>query len=208
MIFKCYKNLKIIIIILGVACFFVVPIAKANGCNYIPKESKANPQPELTPYEDCGVIEHNQLKLNKNHFDNLSFDEDGLAGVVFVPGKIFLVKKDGTARETHWIDNWADSFHQGLVRVIENRKYGFMDKELTIVIPPNYDFAFPFSNSLAMVCNKCKRVADGEHYKLVGGVWGAIDLKGNIIAPLKYDDANQVMASKEFVDFLKKNASK
>ena len=45
----------------------------------------------------------------------------------------------------------AFSFYEGLARVKENNKFGFIDKSGTYVIPPIYDFADDFSGGLALV---------------------------------------------------------
>jgi hypothetical protein len=54
------------------------------------------------------------------------------------------------------IDNWADSFHDGLVRVVRNKKYGFANRKGQIVISTNYDGALNFEKGKAKVCSRCE----------------------------------------------------
>jgi len=52
-------------------------------------------------------------------------------------------------------DNWADEFHDGLVRIVKSGKVGFANRKGDVVIPPIYDWAWPFENGVATVCNGC-----------------------------------------------------
>ena len=60
----------------------------------------------------------------------------------------------------------------------------FVDKELAEVIPPSWDFAFPFESGLAVVCNGCTPRPVGEHSEMVGGKWGYIDSQGEVVVPI------------------------
>ena len=63
-------------------------------------------------------------------------------------------------------------FAEGLMRLSDTRRWGFVDKSFRWVIRPQYDFAEEFSDGLAPV--------------QVGGKWGYIDKAGNEIVPPKY----------------------
>ena len=65
-------------------------------------------------------------------------------------------------------------------------KIGFFDKALEIVIAPQFDFAFPFSNGVSLVCNGCIKESDGEHTAMTKGFWGFIDLSGDVVVPIKH----------------------
>ena len=84
-------------------------------------------------------------------------------------------------------DNGADYFVEGLARTLQGGKVGFVNENLSVVIPPQWDFAFPFENGMAVVCNNCtsRPVGDG-HREVVGGRWGAIDAQGQVIIPVVY----------------------
>ena len=66
------------------------------------------------------------------------------------------------------MDNGPDSFHDGLVRVVRNKKYGFANRKGQLAIPPTYDGAMNFEKGKAKVCKGCEsKCAEGDcghHY--------------------------------------------
>ncbi|MFM2417135.1 MAG: hypothetical protein RL385_1858 [Pseudomonadota bacterium] len=103
--------------------------------------------------------------------------------------RLYYVNAAGILRETLVFDNGPDYFEDGLARTVEHGKVGFMDGGLHVRIAPAWDFAFPFQDGFAVVCNGCRTEADGEHSRMVGGVWGYIDKAGRIKVPLAFTDA-------------------
>lgn len=93
------------------------------------------------------------------------------------------------------IDNWADEFSEGLVRTSVANKVGFSDAQGRIVIPPIYDWASPFENGYAEVCDGCRErcatpggiveiesLSGGcDHHVMDGGKWFKIDKTGRVI---------------------------
>ncbi len=77
-------------------------------------------------------------------------------------------------------DNGPDYFKEGLSRYIDNDKVGFMNENLEIVIPAQFDWASPFDGDEARICNGCKLVSDGEHGSWMGGDWGKMNTKGEV----------------------------
>jgi len=89
------------------------------------------------------------------------------------------------------VDNWADSFHDGLVRVVRNEKYGFANRKGQFVISAKYDAAMNFENGKATVCNRCQsKYADHdcEHHVFAGGEWFQINTQGMVVAPIRSHD--------------------
>lgn len=104
---------------------------------------------------------------------------------IYSPVGIYYFSQSGKVRRTIPYDNGPDYFEEGLARTERNGKIGYFNKSLEITIEPMYDFGFPFQKGVAIVCNGCVKEKDGEHSKLVGGVWGAIASNGKIIEPLQ-----------------------
>lgn len=157
--------------------------AEAVECSYRAKTPAGNTQPELGPQGNCGeFVGQDGFWLYPDHLAKMYF-QDGRAELL-VDGKAFYIAKSGKAVRVHLFDNGADPFSQGLARTIAAGKFGFLDKSLAVVITPAYDFAFPFANNKAVVCNGCSLVAEGEHHDVRGGVWGMIDKKGATIVPI------------------------
>lgn len=87
-----------------------------------------------------------------------------------------------------WFDNGPDYYSEDLRRIIENKKYGFINKKNQIIIKPQFDWAEPFYNGYARVANNVifKRDSD-KHLLVTKGKWGLINLNGKIIVPLEYN---------------------
>ena len=113
-----------------------------------------------------------------------SYDESDLSFLMSKAG-MFYFNRSGLVRRALTYDNGPDYFSEGLARTIKNNKIGFFDKKLNVVIKPEYDFGFPFNNGKAIVCNECKKQKNGEYSTIVGGKWGIIDARGNIIVPIE-----------------------
>lgn len=114
--------------------------------------------------------------------------------------------------ESVYFDNGADYFSEGLARFLKNGKVGFHDVDGTIVIDSLYDFASPFKGGVSNVCDGCvamypenpvysalssesRDLPKKEMYKsIVGGRWGQIDIKGEIIVPLRFNSYEEMRA--------------
>ena len=95
--------------------------------------------------------------------------------------EFYYIHISGKKMLTLTYDNGADEFQDGLARTKVNGKVGFFNKNLEIVLPPVYDFAFPFHKGKAEICTGCKEKSDGEHSMLDGGRWQKIDRNGLVI---------------------------
>ena len=85
------------------------------------------------------------------------------------------------------MDNGADSFHDGLVRIVRNGKYGFANRGGEVVIPAIYDGAMNFQNGRAEVCKGCESSAtrDGKYHFFAGGEWLRINTNGTVLARIR-----------------------
>lgn len=131
----------------------------------------------------CATETKGSLKANPAALSKIKFDEEGLAGG-FVGKNCYWMKKTGELERTHCFDNGADPFQEGLVRhVSQSGKFGYMDKNLQVVIPAVYDFAQPFGGGVAMVCIACRivRAKGSEHAEVSGGNWSLIDKNGRSV---------------------------
>ncbi len=75
---------------------------------------------------------------------------------------------------------YYDYFKEGLARCIDNEKVGFINEDLEIAIPAQFDWASYFENGEAKVCNGCESVSDGEHSQMENGTWGNLDKNGAV----------------------------
>lgn len=95
---------------------------------------------------------------------------------------------NGKARDVIFFDNGPDYFKSGVARFVSsNGKTGYINEALQVVIKPVHDFASPFDEGFAYFCDGCKSESDGEHQKIVGGLWGTMAKNGKTLkGPLPY----------------------
>ncbi len=118
--------------------------------------------------------------VSKAYLKTLDFKGKELI-VIPIGKNFYYIHKSGKKMLTLTYDNGADEFQDGLARTRVNGKIGFFNRNLEMVLPPVYDFAFPFHKGKAEICTGCKEVSDGEHSMLDGGTWKKIDRNGLVI---------------------------
>ena len=87
------------------------------------------------------------------------------------------------------VDNGPDYFREQLARYRDAGKVGFFAPHGKIAVPPKYDYAMPFSEGRAAVCESCAETQEGEHRAVRGGRWGYIDRRGRLAIPLRFEEA-------------------
>jgi hypothetical protein len=139
---------------------------------------------------DCIHAGAGKLFVSEQYLHQLTFDSSGLAPIrsEAAPYGWMYVNRKGKVVITGvpTLDNWADEFHEGLVRTVKNGKVGFANRKGKLVIPPNYDWAWPFENGVAEVCNGCREECTGdcEHRIMVGGKRFQINRHGALLRQL------------------------
>lgn len=133
------------------------------------------------------------LSIAPQYLKDLEFDSHGLAAVKSPTDGWMYVNRKGRVliRGVAVMDNAADAFHDGLVRVVKDKKYGFANRSGRIVIPPVYDGAMNFENGSAKICNRCQdKCAEPacEHHFFLGGDWFFINTKGAILKRIHPDN--------------------
>jgi hypothetical protein len=161
----------------------------------------------------CAVIYPQSVQLNlfeqdglygyKNQIDQIviaakfamamDFSEKGIAAVADSSGWAYIDTQGNILIRPFIYDNGPDYFCEDLARFVENGKFGFFDESGKIVIEAQWDFAYPFKDGKAAVCNRCKMSADNEHKKISGGEWGYIDKTGKIIISIGSVKADSVL---------------
>ena len=132
----------------------------------------------------------------------LTLDEGGIPDTA--AGRLAIAKKyDG-----------ADYFHDGLLLVKLNGKYGFIDKSGNEVIPCKYDYVQGFHEGLALVKQNYKigfidktgnqvipciydvawEFLDGLTRVKQNNKWGFVDKNGKLITPVKYDNIKHIVS--------------
>ena len=114
--------------------------------------------------------------------------EPGSVQALMVEGQLLFVLASGKTAPALPFDNGPDYFVEGLARTVRDGKVGFVDEELDVVVPREWDFAFPFEGGFARVCTGCSIERDGteEHGEVRGGAWGWIDRQGRVVVPVEH----------------------
>ncbi|WP_345987823.1 WG repeat-containing protein [Chryseobacterium sp. Chry.R1] len=95
-------------------------------------------------------------------------------------------------------DNGADYFSEGVRRFVKNGKVGFVDRNGTTVIEAKHDFVSPFNYGYAAYCDGCDwEKTNDEHKAMVGGTWGVMNFKGEVIQPVA-EQTNSVEVNGKF----------
>lgn len=117
--------------------------------------------------------------------------KNGKIAFVFHQGNWACIDRDGKIlHQVMAFDNGPDPFVGGLSRMVDAGKIGFFNAEGLVVISPEFDFAFPFAEGLAVACVGCDQVPQGEHAIVEGGKWGYIDAHSDWVIPAIFDSAH------------------
>jgi hypothetical protein len=82
-------------------------------------------------------------------------------------------------RNVATMDNFANAFHYGLVRVSVGGKWGLADMRGRLVAPLRYDGMLDYQPGEGWkACMECRSVSDGEHSWFEGGHWISLDRYG------------------------------
>ena len=96
-------------------------------------------------------------------------------------GLIGIDRKENVLFHVFIFDMGPDYTSNGLFRIEVDGKIGYANLHGRIVIPPEFDCAYPFEHGKAKVGVGCKLEKYGEHSAWTGGEWHVIDKRGKTI---------------------------
>lgn len=108
-----------------------------------------------------------------------AFSPECIAAVADTSGWAYIDGTGAVLVRPHVVDNGPDPFHEDRARYVQDGKFGFIDRSARIVIEARFAYAEPFERGYAIVCADCTAISDGEHTRMVGKRWGAIDAQGH-----------------------------
>lgn len=115
------------------------------------------------------------------------FSPEGVAAVIDDDGAAFIDVHGTVLARAFLYDNGPDYFTEGLARVVQNDKVGFVSRRGRIVIEPRFRYASAFCHGRAAVCEGCQP-DHSEPAFMQGGRWGFIDRRGRLVVPMKFDE--------------------
>ncbi len=155
----------------------------------------ADPPAKLAPVEKDDLYGYadpsGTLVLPARYRMAMEFTDNGIAAVVDDEGWAYIDRSGTVLVRPFIFDNGPDPFVDGLARHVAGGKYGFFDETGRVVIEAKFDFAAPFAEGLAPVCDGCTRKMMGEHWTMVGGSWGYVDRQGKLAIPMKFEHAGE-----------------
>ncbi len=95
-------------------------------------------------------------------------------------GLIGIDRKENVLFHVFIFDMGPDYPSRDLTGIVIDGKIGYANMHGKIVVPPQYDCAYPFEHGKAKVGHGCTLKKYGEHSVWVGGEWQVIDRKGNV----------------------------
>lgn len=105
-------------------------------------------------------------------------------GIVVKPrsGLVAINSRGEELYQVFFFDNGADYPQEGLFRITKDGLIGYADfKTGEVVIEPQYQCAYPFSDGRAKVSLQCSSIDDGEYSLWESSEWFYIDTEGNRI---------------------------
>lgn len=132
------------------------------------------------PYYDAGQELHGyrscdgQVAVAPKYLIAEPFGKGGIAAVLDETGWYYINRRGEFVIRPVIFDNGPDAFSDGLARYIEGAKYGFFDTSGTVVIPAQFEFAYPFAKGKAKIGENCTFTPEGEHTRIECRSWRSI----------------------------------
>jgi hypothetical protein len=118
---------------------------------------------------------------------NSHFTPCGVSIVRDDTGVVIIDRQGNRLYRPFIIENRIDNFREGLARMKSGDKCGYFDTCGKIAIPAQFKFAENFFENRAGFCYTCSIEKDHEYTRVVGGTWGFINKRGEIVIPPEFD---------------------
>jgi hypothetical protein len=175
-------------VLLTILLIFSVSSEADESCFYPSKKDGGS----YSRFNDCGSIKGDKVKLKKTHEENLSYDELGLACVMFSAKDVFYVQNSARTQRVYFYDNDCDYFKEGLTRGIVNDEMVFIDAKLEVVLEPGFELLSHYDYGHSVVCNgPFVEEKHDEHTFLKGGKCGLLNKQGDLVVEAIYRIENR-----------------
>lgn len=124
---------------------------------------------------------HGSVHVIAAHVPALFADTTQRLTAVFLPTGWAYIDRRGriVVDDVAVMDNGANEFHHGLVRVTRGGRWGLADMHGRLVVPFEYDGMLDYQPGKGWpVCKQCRAATDGEHGWFAGGQWSSLDQRG------------------------------
>lgn len=147
-------------------------LAQGPACRVLTEEHG------LWPLPGCEVVD-GAPRIAADVLPDLPYDADGLAAVYAADSFHYVTRAGRTQAVLTW-DSGPDYVEEGLLRGRVGPRVGYFTPALEQAFPATFDFAWPFADGIAQVCEGCRPgTPDGEgHTPVEGGHWFHINRQG------------------------------
>jgi hypothetical protein len=147
------------------------------------------PDPELIAVPPC-AIQHvgGRTRIIQSHLTTRSYNQYGLAPAWIEGGWTYVDRRGWVVvQNVAMMDNAANDFHHGLVRVTRGGKWGLADPRGKLVVPLLYDGTLDYEPNIGwLVCKGCVNTPINSEYSWYeGGQWFRLNARGKLIGPTK-----------------------
>lgn len=141
-------------------------------------------EPFVLAVPACAAQEHDgRLQIDPGHLVDFDFNPHGLAAVNLTGSGWVYVDRHGwvIVRDVAIMNNLANEFHHGLVRVTRGGKWGLANAQGKLVVPLQYDGMLDYQPQTGwLACEGCRVVRDGEYHRFEGGKWLLLNAQGKV----------------------------
>ncbi len=147
-------------------------LAQGPACRVLTEEHG------LWPLPGCEVVD-GAPRIAADVLPDLPYDADGLAAVYAADSFHYVTRAGRTQAVLTW-DSGPDYVEEGLLRGRVGPRVGYFTPTLEQAFPATFDFAWPFADGIAQVCEGCRPgTPEGEgHTPVEGGHWFHINRQG------------------------------
>ena len=183
---------------------FIIALLTGSAHARVIRNGDCTVDSEILQLPACALETHNDKLYVSKVYLPLFFSSTGITLETGTPGNLastFLPEGDWAylnraglivVRNVATMDNGANEFHHGLVRITKDNKWGLADIQGRMIVPLTYDGLLDYQADVGwLACTGCKYVKHGEYGSFQSGNWVRLDRRGKVGSPTEPPPAAQ-----------------
>lgn len=159
-----------------------LPAPSCPPCKEVHERSSAGLTPQKSG-ELWGYVDSSDHWVIPARWTEVTYFTSYGTAIVSADRSTYIIDRSGQVLATPFFyDNAPDPLQFGFFRIRDPKsgKTGYLSEDGSFKIPPQWDYATPFQNTFACVCDNCL-VPNGEYREIGVGHWRMIDREGKVI---------------------------